>query len=362
MKLTAEGCRKRQNRLIEFLLEKNLDGALISGRLHVCYFTGWLCNPHHSTALLLSSAGKVTLVAAEEPNGLAVDEHLHYHAAHLSTMISRQHEVAAETLKPAVGAGRYGADAGAGVACIAALAGEHSFDLSQELLRLRKNKLPDEVDAIRDAIRLTTVMYETARETVKPGADEMDVYSEILAAATRAAGGFLEVFGNDFRSNSMGGAPRRRPMQSGELYILDAGPRLDGYHADNCRTFAVGNSPTEAQMRAWQHIDALFEILEGAARTGLDPKELFRLADDYLRWEGFPGAVHHLGHGIGLRPHEAPELNPHFDTVLETGDVITMEPGLYSEKLRAGIRLEENYLVTADGLERLTGYPRGLTP
>ena len=64
-----------------------------------------------------------------------------------------------------------------------------------------------------------------------------------------------------------------------------------------------------------------------------------------------------VGVGIGLAPHEAPQLNPEFESVLEAGDVFTMEPGLYSKELNAGIRLEQNYLVTDAGLERLTSFP-----
>jgi len=361
MKLTAEGCRSRQQKLVEILRERNLSGALISERSHVYYFSGWLCNPHHSTALMLSGDGKATLVTAGEPEGLAVDEHLHYDSARLFTLHSRQHEMVADTLNPAVGAARYGADMGGGVACIAALGGENPVDLTREIVRLRKAKWPDEVDALRDAIRLTEVMYQTAREIVRPGADEVDVYAELLAATTRAAGEFLEIFGNDFQANSFGGPPRRRRMEAGELYILDSGPRLHGYSADNCRTFAVDGSPSDAQMKAWSRIDSLFPILEDAIRPGVDPKELWKLADEYLRWEGFPGLIHHLGHGIGLRVHEAPELNPRYETVIEEGDVITVEPGLYKDELKAGIRLEENYLVTATGVEKLTSFPRDLT-
>ena len=104
-------------------------------------------------------------------------------------------------------------------------------------------------------------------------------------------------------------------------------------------------------MKTWSRIDSLFAILEDAIRPGVDPKEMFILADEYLRWEGFSGMIHHLGHGIGLRVHETPELNPRYDAIFEEGDVITVEPGLYSEELKAGIRLEENYLVTTDGVE-----------
>jgi len=361
VKLTEEGCRGRQKKLVETLREKDLDGALISDRRNVYYFTGWLCDPHTSAALLCQSDGRATLVSAGGPDGLAIDEHMHYDASHFATMHSRQHETVAETLKPAVGAGCYGADMGGGIACIAALGGDSPADLTPEIIGLRRRKWPDEVDAIRDAIRITDIMYDTALKVVQPGADEMDVFAELLAQSTRAAGEFLEVFGNDFQSNAGGGPPRRRRMNAGELYVLDSGPRLHGYYADNCRTFAVDGSPTDAQMKAWTRIDSLFPILEDAVRPGVDPKDVFNLANDYLTGGGYTGMAHHLGHAIGLRPHEAPELNPHYDAVFEEGNVFTMEPGLYSDELKAGIRLEENYLVTADGIEKLTSFPRDLT-
>ena len=94
--------------------------------------------------------------------------------------------------------------------------------------------------------------------------------AQLRGAATLAADVDLETMGNDFRANDLGGSARRRPMQAGELYILDAGTVVDGYFSDSCRTFAVDGSPTDAQMRAWEHLDRLFPILEAAAVPGLD--------------------------------------------------------------------------------------------
>ena len=361
MSLTAEGCRARQGKLVEVLESERLDAAIISDRMHVLYFSGRHVDPNHASALLIDRTGRATLVSSSEPTDLAIDAYIPYVPSHLATMHSRQHEEVAEALEPAVSPGSYGADKGGGVSCITELGGDGVTDITPAIVRLRKSKWPDEVEALRASIRITEVMYETALDVVAPGADEMVVYSEILAAATREGGRFLEAFGNDFRANAIGGSPRRREMQAGELYVLDAGPKLNGYHADNCRTFAVDGSPSEAQMKVWTRIDSLFAILEDAIRPGVDPKDVFKLADEYLTWEGFEGMIHHLGHGVGLRPHEAPELNPNYDTVFEEGDFFTMEPGLYSDELKAGMRLEENYLVTADGIERLTRFPRSLT-
>jgi Xaa-Pro aminopeptidase len=66
---------------------------------------------------------------------------------------------------------------------------------------------------------------------------------------------------------------------------------------------------------------------------------------------------HHLGHGIGLFPHEAPHLNPHWDDTLEVGEVFAAEPGLYAPELKAGMRIENDYLVTATGVELLSDFP-----
>ena len=66
---------------------------------------------------------------------------------------------------------------------------------------------------------------------------------------------------------------------------------------------------------------------------------------------------HHLGHGVGLAPHEAPHLNPNWDDTFQAGDFFTAEPGLYHEELRAGMRLEQNYVVTDSGVKLLTDWP-----
>ena len=362
MRLTREGCRQRQKKLVEILEEERLDGAVISRREHVYYLTGFLHSRYHAAALFLDRNGRVTLVGADVPEEVAADEIVPYEAGFNATMHSRQFEAVAEKLRASMPGKKkkLGADMGGGIACVAALAGEEAVDLTRALYQMRKRKLPDEVDAIRAAVGVTEVMYAAAKQAIHPGADEIEVFAHVRAEATRAAGEDLEHFGNDFRANDPGGAPRRRRMAAGELYILDAGPSLHGYFADNCRTFSVDRSPTERQIAAWERIDALFPILEEAVRPGMAASELFRIADEYLRREVGGGLVHHLGHGIGLAPHESPQLNPAFDAVFEVGDLFTMEPGVYSEELKAGIRLEENYLLTEEGLEKLTSFPRSL--
>ena len=97
-------------------------------------------------------------------------------------------------------------------------------------------------------------------------------------------------------------------------------------------------------------------MVEETVKPGVSCRVLFETAkamlDDYC-----PGAFfHHLGHGFGLFPHEAPHLNPNWEDTFEEGDCFTAEPGLYTKELKAGIRLEQNYRVTSTGVERLTNF------
>ncbi len=361
MRLTQAGCRQRQQQVAAALTHRGLRGAVLSRRDHVLYLTGFLCGRHHAAALYIDASARVWLAGAGVPADTAVDEVIPYEPARHATMHSQQAEAVAAALAAVVPRGvPLGTDAGGGSGCACALAGADASDVTGDLVRLRQRKLPDEVDAIRAAVRVTEALYAAARDVVQPGVDEIEVLAQLRAVGTRAAGEDLEHFGNDFQANSPGGPARPRPMQAGELYILDAGPSLHGYFADNCRTFAVGRQPTDAQARAWEDLDALFPRLEAAVAPGVPAASVFRLADEYLRERGYAGLVHHLGHGIGLAPHEAPQLNPAYDAVFAVGDVFTMEPGVYGPELRAGIRLEEDYLLAEDGLVRLTSFPRSL--
>ena len=359
--LTIDGCRARQRRLRDVLAKKNRDGALITHREHVYYFTGFRCQWSHSAAAYVDAQGRVTLVCHQPAKErVAADEFIPYPAQKYATMPMDQACLAAAALAKALPRGkRIGVDL-EGPAAFVRLAGEGAADLTPVILDLRKRKDPDEIACLRAVIAISEVMYACAKEGVGPGKDELDLFAEIRAAATRAAGVDLERFGNGFHAGDGDGTPRRRKMQAGELYVIDAGPSLAGYHADNCRTFAVDGRGTEVQQRACEKIGACLKHCESQIKPGLSAQKLFASAKEFLSDAGHSGLCHHLGHGMGLQPHEAPQLNPEFEAVFEAGDVFTMEPGLYSKELNPGIRLEENYLLTETGLEKLTSFPLGL--
>ncbi|MCW8133819.1 MAG: aminopeptidase P family protein [Planctomycetota bacterium] len=359
--LTLEGCRARQKRLLELLAKQGLDGALITSREHVYYFTNFRAHWNHASAALIEAGGKTTVLGWKaKREDVAASAFLEYPAHKFSTMPMNQTELAAAALATSIPGGkRLGVDL-EGPAALARLAGPDAPDLTSAIHRLRKRKDGDEISALRRAIAVTEAMYAWVKKNIQPGLDELDFYAGIRGAAIAAAHVDPERFGNDFRAAEGGGTPRRRRMNAGELFVLDSGPSIDGYHADNCRTFAVDRKGTDAQHKACEKIVATLAFCEGRIKPGLSAQQLFADAKQFLADAGHSGLCHHLGHGIGLQPHEAPQLNPEYDAVFEAGDVFTMEPGLYSKELNAGIRLEQDYLLTERGLERLTEFPLGL--
>jgi Xaa-Pro aminopeptidase len=148
-----------------------------------------------------------------------------------------------------------------------------------------------------------------------------------------------------------------RAIQAGETMILDLGVGFRGYHSDNCRTLAVDGNPSEKQQQAWKAAASVFDIIRSQARPGASCRAIFDEAQKQLD-KSMPWVFdHHLGHGVGLAPQEGPHLNPCWKDTLAEGDFIAVEPGLYHEELHTGVRLEQNFLVTAAGARLMTDWP-----
>ena len=356
-------CRARQQRLLKEMQRLSVDLAIITRIETVQYLTGvrfgWTFEP----AAALRADGHCTLVAPgrKPPATFAADELVTYEAQWLSTLRNDQREASAAALLDSLAgkpkAKRLGVEFSSFTPHLSTRLEAELVDMEPALFRLRRKKDPDELALIRKAIAGTEAMYKLAREIVEPGISELEVFSRLQQAAVAEYGEMLTGTGNDYACNARGGPPRDRQAQAGELYILDLGPAFRGYFADNCRTLSVDRRPTDAQQQAWAKIAEVFPLVESTVKPGVSCRQFYEqikeLMDDYLP-DSF---THHLGHGIGLFPHEAPHLNPNWDETFEVGDVFTVEPGLYSPELRAGIRLENDYLVTETGVELLSDFP-----
>ena len=353
-------CRRRQQRLLEVMQAKDLSMVIVTQIEHVQWLSGprfpWTTSPMAT----LRSDGHVTLVCpSQAPDIAAADEICVYQANLHSTLRNDQPAAAAQVLLAAINQpqGRLGVEFSSCGPCLTESLSAEFVDIEPDMYQLRRRKAVDEIARLRKAIDGTARMYEKAREIIAPGINELDLFSELQAAAVREFDEMMTGTGNDYRCNARGGPPRNRQALAGELYILDLGPAFRGYFADNARTIAV-TEPDEKQIKAWRAIQDVFRLVEATVKPGLSCRKLFDDVQALL--DKCPLGVfnHHLGHGIGLFPHEGPHLNPHWDDTFEIGDVFTAEPGLYdTELLRSGIRIENDYLVTESGVELLSDFP-----
>ena len=354
-------CRGRQQRLLAEMQRERLELVVLTRNESVQWLTGAQVGPLFAPAAVMDVKGRVTLVvpSRKAKQAVAADEIVPYEEKWHSTLRDEQRALCNEALlatlqkRPKHVGGEWSSF---GPKLMAAF-GNDVKDVEPTLFRLRRRKDADELRMLQRANDANRAMYARARKIIEPGINELDIYNELQAIAVRELGEALTYFGQDFQCNSRGGLPRNRQAEAGELYILDLGVGFRGYYSDNARTIAVDGQPTDAQQLAWQRVAEVFPLVESTVRPGASCRQLFDQVQTLLDKSAPWVFNHHLGHGVGLLPHEAPHLNPHWDDTFEEGDFFTAEPGLYHEDLRHGIRLEENYVVTADGVQCLTDYP-----
>jgi Xaa-Pro dipeptidase len=355
-------CRKRQQRFWREI-GALADAVVVGSPTNVYYLTGyWTDWKHHSAAILFAD-GRVVLFAPNKPaKDKAVDDSRSFEANWNGTLRQEQAMAVAAQLVEILhdgGAKRVGFDA-SDVSSQLLLANLFpSVPVDRELYQVRRVKLADELALMLKAIRATEAMYARAREIIEPGVEELHVYNELHATAVQSLGETMPaILGNDYACGAGGGPPRAgRKAAAGELYVLDLGPCYRGYFADNCRVTAVDRKPTDAQLNAWRGITEALAIVESMARPGAKCVEIYTAVEQHFQRAFGRGQPHHLGHGVGLSPHEFPHLNPKWDDTLIEGEIFTAEPGIYGTELGGGIRLENQYLVTSDGVKNLLNFP-----
>lgn len=364
--LNQDECRRRQKRLLTRMEAEQLDWVVLAQREHVQWLTGVRVPWVFQSGAVINSDGHVWL-AVPEPGAHLAAAHdvVTFSGQEMATLRNDQHQRWADALWEALEARpkpkRVGYEFSAMPNYLARRVQAEAVDIDPVMLELRRRKDVDELYLIGRAIAATERMYARAREIIRPGITELEVFNELQAAAVSELGEMLTATGNDYQCAAPGGPPRPgRKIEDGELYILDLGPAFRGYFADNCRTIAVG-AVSDLQHRAWEALLPVFEHVERTVRPGVSARKLYEDVREMLLATALGEFPHHLGHGFGLFPHEPPHLSPVWDDVFQEGDVFAVEPGLYSPDLQGGVRIEQNYLVTASGLELLTDFSIELT-
>jgi len=150
-----------------------------------------------------------------------------------------------------------------------------------------------------------------------------------------------------------------REIRRGETVIVDTGCTIGGYASDYTRTFATGPLDDDVY-EAYAVVTAAQQAGPEAVGAGVRGVDADAAARHVVEESPFAGLFGHgLGHGLGLEVHEAPRLSTESTDTLEAGNVVTVEPGVYLEG-RAGIRIEDDVVVTERGIENYTGFRKDL--
>jgi len=227
---------------------------------------------------------------------------------------------------------------------------------------LRAVKDDDELGAIKHACEITDRVFERLVEERFIGRSERDLawtIEQLFHDEGAETVAFETIVASGPNSARPHGRATDRQISRGETVIVDTGCVVGGYASDYTRTFTTGfvEGPIkEAYALVLAAQQAGFDALRAGVR-GIDADAAARRVVDGTAFAGMFG--HGLGHGLGLEVHEAPRLSTESTDTLATGNVVTVEPGIYLEG-RAGIRIEDNVVVTDDGVRNLTGFRKDL--
>ena len=235
-------------------------------------------------------------------------------------------------------------------------------DITGMLGDLRVCKDREEVAALRESGRRLDKATAYAKSLIREGISERQMAAAIEGYMRDELGGepgfdSIVLFGE--RSALPHGGPTDRVLKRGEIVLVDIGLRYEGYVSDTTRTFFFGEPAPELR-RIYEVVAEAARRGRAAVRPGAAMGSLDHVAREHIAASGYGDRFpHRVGHGLGLEAHEEPYLLPGRADPLKAGMCLTIEPGIYLPA-KGGVRIEDDVLVTEDGGEVLTSYPREL--
>lgn len=261
-------------------------------------------------------------------------------------------------------------------------------DISDEILRVLMIKTPYEVEQLCRAAAILHKGYMEIRGVIREGMTELEVdghlaliarreghmgvmrmrgwnqemtIAHVLAGESGATTSFLDSpHGGKGNTPAMAQGASARRIRRNEPIGIDYGVGVNGYIADQFRTLVIGDLPDDL-IRAHDYSLEIHSLFVKEAKPGIACSDLYRILMEKVQKTGYEkyfngygeGKVRFIGHGLGLEIDEYPILSPRFNQKLEPGMVIALEP-MFVFPDRGIVGLEDDYLITPSGAERLT--------
>ena len=236
-------------------------------------------------------------------------------------------------------------------------------DIYPYLTKMRLVKDEHEISCIRKAIAITDAGVRKMMKLIKPNVNEMSLeglFSFVLAQNLCNKTAFDTICAGGKRATILHYRDNNQVLEDGEMFLCDLGASYKNYCADISRSFPVNGKFTERQKEIYELVLGAQKVMEANAKPGVSMRDLNKLVIDYYKEElpkhGLTKDVgeyyyHSVSHHLGLDTHD---VDGGLGLVLQKGNVITNEPGLYIEEEDIGIRIEDDLLITEDGCENLS--------
>ena len=225
----------------------------------------------------------------------------------------------------------------------------------------RAVKEQSEINSIKKAQEITDKAFAHILDYIRPGVAEKDIALE-LEYFMRSNGAQKASFDVIAATGAHGAMPHAEPDERiigmNEFVVLDFGCVVDGYCSDMTRTVCVGKATDEMKKVYNTVLNAQLRALE-MIKAGVVACDVHNKAAEIIN-EFFPGRFGHgLGHGVGLEIHESPNLSPRNSNPLKSGNVVTVEPGIYIDGF-CGVRIEDLVVVEDGKCQNLTNSSKNL--
>jgi len=353
----------RAARLRRLFADAGIDALLVTSLPNVRYLTGFTGSSAMvlvtTDALVVATDGRYRTQVGEQLAAAGVDAHVE-----IGATVAQQRDALAAALAPST---RLGLEAHAVTWAqqrdlARALVGHELVPTDGLVEQLRRVKEAGEVARIRAACAIADDALAALLPRLADGPTERDFALELeVEMRRRGASGnsFDPIVASGPNGAKPHARPSTRPVERGELVVIDFGCVVDGYCSDMTRTVSVGDPGPDAR-HVWDVVRASQWAGREAVRAGADCAAVDRACRDVIVAAGWGDAfVHGTGHGVGLEIHEAPRVAASARDTLEPGSVVTVEPGVYLPGV-GGVRIEDTVVVTPLGADPLTEFPKDL--
>jgi Xaa-Pro dipeptidase len=386
LRISPSEFRERRERLVEQVRNQGCSGYVLFGADYIQYFTGFWFLSNERPVVYAESVGGESAVFVPEfevertraETGFARIESYPEYPGVEHPMVVLARVLSDLGVRGAIGADQDGYPGILGYRgpALSAVTDAAVTPLGDAIESMMARKSESEIALIRESGRWCAHAHRLLQEYSRPGATEAEASLRAGHESTLAMLGELgDAFGGGLSSSAGVSAGYRGQIglrsswahavahnirfQEGDVLVTETSAPIWGYNAELERALVIG-APTDEMRRLFDHTVAVQDVAFEAIRPGATCADVDRTVmryfedNDLLRnWR------QHTGHGIGLRNHEAPFLDVGDQTTLEPGMVFTVEPGLYDPAI-GGFRHSDTVVVTDDGMETLTDYPRDL--